>query len=216
MTKTGPVDLEPPVVGLPRREALRLIGAAISVPTLLGLSAEELLALGRGVHARLSDEAGLHIFKTLDSHQGATVAVLVDRILPATDTPGAAAVKAHEFVDVLLTEVLGAAERDRFLKGLVMLDRASRLRFGRDFLDCEPDQQIDLMKAQQDEATAVAASTPVEMSWGRPKTPKAHFFHLLKHMTLLAFYTSEPGLVGELGFVIVPGAYPGCPPRSQP
>lgn len=199
---------------IPRRDALKLLGAACAAPMLAGLSAEELLGFGRGLHARLADPA-LYVFKTLDPHQAETVALLVDRILPATDTPGALAVKAHEFIDIMLTEVVEAAERDRFLKGLAQLDAASRAAGGRDFVACPPAQQIELMNAQEEEAAAAAAAAPVEMSWGRRRPPKAHFFHQLKHLTLLAYYTSEPGLVRELGFEVMPGAYAGCP-RSEP
>lgn len=200
--------------GIPRREALKLLGAAFSAPILAGLSAEELLAFGRGLHARLASDPGPHIFKTLDPHQGATLAVLVDRILPETTTAGALAVKAHEFIDLMLTEVVEVAERDRFLKGLVQLDVASHTAWGRDFVAGEPEQQIALMTAQEEEAAALAATAPVQMFWGRQKPPKGHFFHLLKHLTLLAFYTSEPGLIRELGFQVVHGSFTGCPRRE--
>jgi glucoside 3-dehydrogenase (cytochrome c) hitch-hiker subunit len=200
---------------IPRRDALKLLGAACAAPVLAALSPDELLAFGQGLHARLAAAPGPAVFKTLDPHQGATVAVLVDRILPQTETPGALAVRAHEFIDLMLTEVVEAAERDRFLKGLAQLDVASRAAWGRDFVDCQAAQQVELMNAQEDEAAAAAAAVPVEMSWGRRRPPKAHFFHQLKHLTLLAYYTSEPGLVGELGFEVMPGSYAGCP-RSEP
>ena len=37
----------------------------------------------------------------------------------------------------------------------------------------------------------------------------ASYFYA-KHLTLLAFYTSEPGQ-RELGIEVIPGAYAGCP-----
>jgi hypothetical protein len=200
--------------GIPRRDALKLLGAAVSAPLLAGLPADEVLAFGRGLHARLASDAGPHVFMTLDPHQGATLAVLVDRILPETDTPGALAVRAHEFIDLMLGEAVDAAERERFLKGLAQLDADSDSAWGSDFLSGEPAQQVALMMEQEDEAAAVAEATPVEMSWGRPKPPKGHFFHLLKYLTLLAYYTSEPGLMRELGFQVFHGSFTGCPPRQ--
>jgi hypothetical protein len=196
-----------------RRDALKRIGIALGVPALSHLSADALLALGRGLHERISEEAGRHVFRTLDAHQGRTVRVLVDRILPETDSPGALAVRADEFIDLMLAEVLPTEDRDRFLAGLARLDEASRSRFGRDFASIEPEQQVRLMESQEEEAAASARDAPAKMSWGRPEPPRAHFFHQLKHLTLLAYYTSEPGLVGELGFVMIPGSYPGCPRR---
>src|SRR5258708_5466958 len=103
-----------------RREALLALGGA-------AVLADPLFAAGRSLHARLGSGAPL---KVLDRQKNDTVVTIAERIIPATDTPGATAAKVNEFVDLALGEWFDESERKRFLDGLAEVDARSRKRFG--------------------------------------------------------------------------------------
>ena len=181
-----------------RRAALRLIGAATAVAAV----PEELAALGRSLHSGFGPAADL---KTLDPHQNATLIALTDIILPATDTPGAKAVRVNEFIDVLLTDWFDPPDRDRFLNGLADTDARARAAFGKDFVDGTPEQQTGVVQELDDEATRWKASP----EQGRGSNP---FSRDLKWLTLFGYYTSEIGAVQEQHFEIIPNRYGPCEP----
>jgi hypothetical protein len=101
-----------------RREALRraalVLGGVLSAPLAAGVLA--------GCEARGVPD-GTWRPRVLTPRQAELVASITDQILPDTDTPGARAVGVHRFIDALLAESYSAAERERFVTGLVELGR---------------------------------------------------------------------------------------------
>src|SRR5690606_7063041 len=86
-------------LSMQRRDLLRLLGGAV---TIAGLSPEQLLGRGREVHRGLSVERSpLGFFNT---HQMHTVAAAAERIIPATDTPGAMAAECHRFIERIVAD----------------------------------------------------------------------------------------------------------------
>jgi glucoside 3-dehydrogenase (cytochrome c) hitch-hiker subunit len=182
-----------------RRAALRLLGAATT-----GAAATDLGALGRAVHRRVGRGAAPQV---LGPHQNATVVALSDLILPATDTPGAKAALVNEFIDLLLAEWYGPAERDGILAGLAAVDTRARAAFGKDFVDGTPAEQAALLTALDEEATRWNAAPPA----GRGPQP---FYRELKWLTLFGYYTSEVGAGQEQHYAIIPGRYVPCAPAD--
>ena len=107
-----------------RRDALRMLTAGAVLPALT----PELFAFYRQAHPDAT-----YTLRTLGPHQNDMVVAMIDQILPATDTPGAKAVRVNEFMDVILTEWANDEERRRFLGGLADVDRQSNTLFGKDF-----------------------------------------------------------------------------------
>ncbi|MEX2155500.1 MAG: gluconate 2-dehydrogenase subunit 3 family protein [Gemmatimonadales bacterium] len=187
-----------------RRDALRALGAGAAVPALAALLADPLFAAGRSLHARL----GSGVLKVLNPHQNATVVTIAELIIPATDTPGASAAKVNEFIDLCLAEWYDATEKTRFLEGLADVDARSRKLFAKDFTACTPEQQTQILtvldaelaelRDGQKEGYTVEAST------------SQRFFHNMKRLTLLGYYTSEVGATEELHNPIIPGRYDAC------
>jgi gluconate 2-dehydrogenase gamma chain len=182
-----------------RREALRrtalLIGGAISAPTLAALLAG--CETPRG-DARWTPRA-------LSADQGELVASIAEHIVPETDTAGARAVGVHRFIDTMLAEYYGAAQREYFLGGLRDVDaRAERLGAS-SFLKASNDQQLAVLTALDHDAYAKTL-TPAAMP---------PFFRTMKELTLLGYYTSQEGATKELRYVGVPGRFEGCVPMSR-
>jgi hypothetical protein len=187
-----------------RREALNrvaiLLGGAISAPTLAGaLDA----ATRRAWTAPRPDWAP----RTLDPGQLELVATMAEHIVPQTDTPGARGAGVHRFVDTLLSDHYPAPERDQFVAGLADIDARTRSRHGKAFVECTADQQVALLTELDEAAYPVAASDA-------PRAPEAWFFHRIKELTLVGYYTSQVGATQELHPSPF-GAYRGDIPYSS-
>lgn len=179
-----------------RRDLLRLVGSALVIPALAGLSPEQLLALGRRIHRRAGP-------RVLDQHQNAIVTTIAEHIIPATDTPGASAARVNEFIDLVLAEWYADDQRDRFLRGLADVEARSQGLFGKPFLDATPTQQVAVVSGLDAEVTALRDA-------GDRETAERHFFHQMKYLALWGYYTSEVGVEQELHYVMIPGRYDPC------
>lgn len=190
-----------------RRDALRVLTAGTVLPALT----PELFAFYRQAHPDAS-----YSLRTLSPHQNDTVVAMIDQILPATDTPGAKAVRVNEFFDVILTEWANDDERRHFLDSLADVDKQSNALFGKDFAAASPAQQLVLLRSM-DEASAVVRSQrkdrpPLWEPEGRDTQMQGDFFTVFKSMTLHGYYTSEIGFTQELKLQVIPGAQHGCMP----
>jgi len=192
-----------------RRDALRVLTAGAVLPALT----PELFAFYRQAHP-----ASSYALRTLNPHQNDTVVAMIDQILPATDTPGAKAVRVNEFIDVILTEWANDEERRHFLDGLADVDKQSNALFSKDFAAAAPDQQLALLRSM-DEAAAIVRSRSREKDrppfWereGHDTQMQDDFFTVFKNMTVHGYYTSEIGFTQELKLQIIPGAQHGCMP----
>jgi hypothetical protein len=129
--------------------------------------------------------------------QMALVAAACDRIVPATDTPGAVAAGVPQFIELMLADWYAVADRNDFLSGFATLDAVARGRHGRVFAQATP--------AQQDAILTDA------MSGTLPGLPP-HFFEHLRQLVVLGYYTSEIGCRQECIYLPLPGRYDGAYP----
>ena len=187
-----------------RRELLALLGGA----GLAGFACRPDKGPG-DPSLQLAQGGSPYQFKALDAHQAATVAVLVDCIIPATETPGAAAAGVPEFIDVIVGEWYQPDERTQFLAGLTELDqRSAALGTGR-FLDLDGGQQVALLETVEAEAFAARKADP------KAPTP---FWLRLKSLTVYGYYNSAVGSLQELDRPAIPGRFDGCEhlPAARP
>jgi gluconate 2-dehydrogenase gamma chain len=177
-----------------RRELIQWLVATAGLRCLESLAPQDLLALGREVHR------GAGSGRALDAHALQTVTVAAERIIPATDTPGATDAGVSAFIDKMLADWHTPAEREQFLVGLAELDRRCRARAGKDFVDCAESDQVAVLTALDDEARAAAA--------------REHWFARLKYLTVYGYCTSEAGM-RALGLFPLPWRYDGCAPAAH-
>jgi hypothetical protein len=182
-----------------RRELIQWLVASAGLQCLDSLAPADLLALGRDVHRRAATPAAK---RALSPHAERTVALAAERILPATDTPGAADAGVSAFIDKILTDWHTPAERERFLAGLPDLDTRCRARGGRDFVDCAAADQVAVLTALDGEITALRSGSG-------DSAANQHWFAMLKYLTVYGYCTSEAGMKA-LGLYPHPGRYDGC------
>ncbi len=182
-----------------RRELIQWLAAGAGIVWLDGLSATEVMALGRDVHAGAA--AQQRTLRSLDAHAAATVTAAADRIIPADDSPGATDAGVTAFIDRMLADWYSLVERDRFLAGLRDLDARSRSLRGRAFVDCAESDQLEVLTALDDEVTALRRTSGAAVN--------GHPFAMLKYLTAFGWCTSEAGMTA-LGLYPLPMRYDGC------
>ena len=179
-----------------RRTLLRLLGGA-AIPASLGVTPDALLATGRKLHSLGAAAPGP--LPPFNAHQRATVAMLAEAILPATDTPGATAARVDEYIALLLNEWYPAQSRTAFMTDLDAFDARSVREFHHPFIALSLADRIRLLTALDSESREPRA----------PGTAKP-FFQWMKELTVSGYYSSKVGSEQFLHTIIWPGRYEGC------
>ena len=169
-----------------RREAIRRAALLAGV----ALSPDWLLAVGGSQAAPGS---------RLTSAHAATAGAVAERILPRTDTPGAADVGVPAFIDLLYGGFMTAAERKMLTDGLNEVDAAAKAAHGGAFTTLSPDRQDTVLRG-------IARAEE-----GKDQG----FFRLIRSATILGYFTSEQVGKNVLHYDPVPGPYQGCVPIEQ-
>lgn len=174
-----------------RREAVQrltvLFGGAISSTTITAL-------LGG---CRAGPTASSWTPGVLSPTQLDVLTVVVDRIIPRTETPGASDVGVPAFVDLLLERWARRDQRERVLAGLEGL--------GADFLEMDGAAQTELLHRLDEEAVRARENDVDPLP----------FFATIKEWTLAGYYTSQAGATQELRWLAVPGRYEADVPLSE-
>ena len=186
-----------------RRDVLRILATG----TALQLAPSRLITVLREARSLLAEQASP---RTLNAHQEATVRMMTELILPRTDTPGATDVGTSAFIDLILTDWCEDAERTNFLNGLADVDARTQKMFGKDFVDCTPQQQSEIMILLGDEMVREIETSPRRRRRALNGAANSKFYPMLRRLTLTAYYTSEAGATQELHFEIIPDRFDPC------
>lgn len=169
-----------------RREALKSIAIGAVGATTPNTWVESLIAHAQTHHAPARTTEAWKP-RVLTAWQDRAVGLLADRIIPATDTPGALAAGVNRFIDMALADA-PPPDRDAFLRGLSWIDARCKALCGADLVEASSGQQTVLLTRLSAEGNPDG-----EAAIGR------EFFQVLKAMTITGYYTSEIGLRQELG-----------------
>jgi gluconate 2-dehydrogenase gamma chain len=143
----------------------------------------------------------------LQGDEALIVTQVSDIIIPKTDTPGAKDVGVPRFIDIMLKDCYTKEEQDHFLSGLKAFDAGAQTEYGDPFLDLVPEKKIEYVGKVHNAALQ-------EQKEVQP-APKRPFILMMKELTMLGYFTSEPGATQVLQYVAVPGAYHGCVPLAE-
>jgi hypothetical protein len=192
-----------------RREFLAAIGGTSALIPGLSLL-PGLGALAAAVHAQAQAPGRL---RTLNPSQDVTVTRIGEILLPETDTVGASGVGANRFIDVLLTDSMPVAQRDRFLEGLAAIDTRSQSLHGAPFNSVGRKEQESLVRELDARLPAHNRVPPGEAAApGTLPVTAEGGFAVLKSLVLFAYFTSEPVAKELINAPIIPGRYDGCIP----
>jgi hypothetical protein len=191
-----------------RRDLLRLVAAGAGLRCLDGLGADEIIAFGERLHASAAN--GLRATGALDARQSATVTAAAERIIPASDTPGATDANVTAFIDRMMADWYTPAERQRLLEGLTDLDARSRAARDHDFIGLGETDQVAVLTAVDDEVSALRRSPSAGAG-----NPDDHWFSMLKFLTVWGYFTSEAAMRDTLGQWPMAGRYVSCAPYES-
>jgi gluconate 2-dehydrogenase gamma chain len=175
-----------------RREAIQraalLLGVAISPSILQGV-----------LHAQTPAAAAGAKPQFLTAAHFATASAIAERILPRTDTPGAIDVGVPAFIDLMAGKFMTDTERRTFTAGLADVEAKSNATHRASFAQLTVAQQDTLLKAMADAAQKQSGT----------------FFHQIKELTILGYFTSEPVGKNVTHYEPIPGRYQGCIPLAE-
>ena len=130
-----------------------------------------------------------------------------ETILPATDIPGAKAVKIGAFISMMVRECYEPADQAAFRLGVGQLAEGFRAKYGRAFEGAPSADRTAFLNELDREQRAYTAK--------KKASEPAHYFRVLKELTILGYFSSEIGATQALRFLEVPGAYNGSLPYKK-
>jgi hypothetical protein len=193
-----------------------LMGSSLSAPTLAALltacdkKADNKGDQGESAKAKFSPDTERLVDEAAET------------ILPATSTPGAKAAGVGPWIVMMMNECYPERDRAHFIEGINSLDKSAETAYKKSFLDCSAAERTEVLKKVETEAVAYRKKQQEEADALRKKDPNyyeandsserplAHYFLTLKELTMLGYFTSEPGSTQALEYVPVPGRYDGC------
>lgn len=184
-----------------RRDAIKLIvavmGSSISPSILRAFDGE---AVSEGT--------------SFSENQRDLVDAMTARIIPATDTPGAIEAGVPQFVEEIVTQWYTEAERKIFEQGCIRLENLSSEQFLMSFVELSADQKDKILTQLEFEAGRpnMGGGISLEMNLEEDLSP---FFHKLKELVVVGYYTSEIGATQELRYDPMPMEYKGDIPLTE-
>ncbi len=176
--------------GVTRRTALGLLGA--------GVLSARLEAAQQHLHAIKTDPKTYRL-QFFTAQENALVDRVAEMILPADEhSPGAHEAKVSYFIDLVAANSAESVKAD-WKSRLAAFDKTAVSRHGKPFVDLAPG----------DQATVLSRAAASEKN---PSALEEHFFVDMKRATLFGYYTTEIGLIKELGYQgnQALASFPGC------
>lgn len=186
---------------LTRREAILRVSALLGGVALVGQG-----AMLSGCQRREPGPpgGGGASAKAFTDEEVALLDEIAETILPETATPGARAAGVGPFIALMVIDTYDDREQRVFREGLDAVDAQCREMHGTSFRSATPAQRLALLEKIDAEQ--------VQYMNGRGADAPAHYFRMLKELTLLGYFTSEIGCKQAMRYVETPGRYDACVP----
>jgi hypothetical protein len=132
---------------------------------------------------------------------------IAETILPETNTPGAKAAQVGQFMTIMVNDCYDEKEQAIFKTGMITINELSSREFGEKFMEISPAQRNELL-------TRIDNEQKQYMKNKKDGDP-AHYFRMMKELTLLGYFSSKPGCTQAKRYMPVPGKYIGCVPYKK-
>lgn len=127
---------------------------------------------------------------------------MAETILPKTTSPGAKDAAVGSFITVMVNDCYTKQDQQIFHDGLKTFSVWCKEKHQKDFLALNAEQRTQLLKILDEEAK--------EHGNLKKDNEPAHYFTMIKQMTLFGFFTSETGATQALRHIAIPGKYDGA------
>lgn len=132
---------------------------------------------------------------------------IADTILPPTKTPGAKAANVGAFMPIMINDCYVEKDQKSFREGMKTINDLADKQYNKEFMQLDPQQRHDLLVGIDKEQK--------EYTKTKKEDDPAHYFRLMKEITLLGYFTSEIGCTQARRYVPVPGRFDGCIPYKK-
>ena len=147
-----------------------------------------------------------------------------ETIIPASATsPGAKAAKVGEFMKVYVRDCYTVEDQHTFIEGISTIKKLCKSKYNNEFVNLTSEQKRELLTMLEKEASEQAThkNEKVVADGDAVQTGKAqedkqklkgnnkHYYPMIKDLTLLGYFTSEPGATKALRYIQTPGYYKG-------
>lgn len=173
-----------------RRDLLKALGAAGALALVPGEAAAAWARVARGLRPIVG----------LTEAQLALVSAVADTIIPRTDTPGAVDVNVGAFVDIIVSENYGEAERTSFTAGLDAIDADAKANGGAGVVGLALSARGAVIER-------------IEAASDRRTEPQRTYWRL-KGLVVHGYFTSERVMKEVLKVQVIPGEYSGDAPHQ--
>ena len=156
---------------------------------------------------------------------------IAETIIPASATsPGAKAAKVGEFMKVYVSDCYTPTDQATFMEGISTIKKLCKNKYSNEFINMTPEQKRELLNTLEKEVSeqAMRKSEKVAVADGdavqtgkvqedktKLKENDKHYYSMIKDLTLLGYFTSEPGATKALRYVQTPGYYKGDVPYKE-
>lgn len=123
-------------------------------------------------------------------------------VIPKTETPGAAEVDAHGFIDNQLFHCHTKEQQLQAQSIIEKIEQITNKQFSKPFSSIGLQQQYDVLNSLE------------QAKNGFSDEDKWHF-KFIKGLIIFGYYTSEPGATEELEYLAVPGGFTGSVPYNS-
>ena len=186
-----------------RREAIFRVSAMLGGAALVGQTAMLAGCAAPATNAS-GDAATSDLFRQSDI---ALLDEIADTILPETSTPGAKAAAVGPFVALMVSDTYYPDDQQVFVDGINDLQRRCLANYGAHFQIVTATQRLQLLETldmeQWNYMNDKADSAP------------AHYFRMMKELSLLGYFTSEIGYNQAMRYMETPGRYDPCAPYED-
>ncbi len=127
-----------------------------------------------------------------------------ETIIPETDTPGAKAVGIGAFISMMVLDTYPEKDQKVFQEGLEKLRTGFETEFDHSFMEAKPEERKQYLNKLNQELTVA-----------QKEDEPAHYFRMMKELTLLGYFSSEIGSTQALRYIETPGRYDACIPYKE-
>lgn len=149
---------------------------------------------------------------------------VAETILPKTNTPGAKDARIGNHMVTMVNDCYTTDQQKVFHDGIKQLDDACKAMHNKGFMSASPEERRQLLtQLDADARKDMTIKTEFdnqqvekereEIIKGNPSFVReertAHYFSMMKQLTIVGYFTSKEGRTGALNYTPVPGKYDG-------
>ncbi|WP_159821684.1 gluconate 2-dehydrogenase subunit 3 family protein [Colwellia sp. 20A7] len=182
-----------------KRQFLRGLTALIGGVAVSQLTSTN--ALANAFNYEAQPDSALKAGKVFSKPQMQILHDICATVLPKTDTPSAAELDVHGFLDHQLSACYSNTQQTQAINLVDKINQQSKTNYAKGFNHISSEQQTALLVALESQALGFSAQDKKQ-------------FSALKSLLIFGYFTTEVGATQALNYQAIPGGFKGSVPYS--